>query len=127
MRRIEPQYTRNTPHPYTSRRECPIHPLIQTALKLVVQFTQRPVLVGGFDFVKTAFVRFFDAQHKNVVGPTEGEGAFRLSRRCLDDWQALPVSQQGKQCIPIRGPLVALLLVLSRISANTPHVLSRIV
>ncbi|MDO8770505.1 MAG: hypothetical protein Q7K57_17735 [Burkholderiaceae bacterium] len=90
-----------------------------------------------------AFIRLFDAQQKNVVGPTEGEGAFRLSRRCLDIWQARSVSQvktaeigdvaspkafaklycqsvsqQGKQCIPTRSPLVALLFKLNNMPTN---------
>jgi len=49
--------------------------LVQAALKLAAQFAQRPVLVGGFDFIKAAFICLFDAQQKNVVGPAEGEGA----------------------------------------------------
>ncbi len=30
--------------------------LVQAALELAAQFTQCPVLVGGFDFIKAAFI-----------------------------------------------------------------------
>jgi len=43
--------------------------LVETALELATQFTQRPVLGCGFNFVKAALIRFFDAQQKDVVGP----------------------------------------------------------
>jgi len=59
--------------------------LIQAALKLAAQFTQGPVLTGGFDLVKTALIGFLDAQQEDIVGPAEGEGAARLFRHCLDN------------------------------------------
>ena len=42
---------------------------------LALEFADTPLIVGGFDFIKSAFVRGIDGEEFDVVGPTEGEAA----------------------------------------------------
>ena len=42
---------------------------------LALEFADTPLIGGGFDFIKSAFVRGIDGEEFDVVGPTEGEAA----------------------------------------------------
>ncbi|MEI6271814.1 MAG: hypothetical protein WCP38_05575 [Chloroflexota bacterium] len=42
---------------------------------LALEFADTPLIGGGFDFIKSAFVREIVGEEFDVVGPTEGEAA----------------------------------------------------
>lgn len=46
---------------------------VEAAVELAFQFANGPTLLGGLDFVETAFVRVFDCKKKNLVSPTKTE------------------------------------------------------
>ena len=54
---------------------------------LTFQFADVPIRLPGFDLVEAAFVRVFDAEQLDVVGPAQGEGVVEFSRRCLRNCQ----------------------------------------
>lgn len=49
--------------------------LVKTGGFLALQLRHRPSSVRGLDLVEAAFVRVFDGEEDEVVGPTEGERA----------------------------------------------------
>lgn len=50
--------------------------LVEGGSFLAFQLGDGPAFIGGLDLVEAAFVRIFDGEEEDVVGPTEGEGGF---------------------------------------------------
>jgi len=47
--------------------------LVKAAVELALEFTNGPILIGGFDFVEAALVGALDAQQEDVVRPAQRE------------------------------------------------------
>ena len=48
---------------------------------LALEFADAPLVGGGFDFVEPTFLRGFDGEEFDVVGPAEGEAADEIFHR----------------------------------------------